>query len=206
MFVAFVKGYRAITRENINPISNEDKYIYMLAMGQTLALTLYYFLFEEFFVLATIRNLLIWISINILDLLCKIYWIKEQEANRKIEVGITALKVFNFLAWFVIAVGHGSSLVNTNFELGYNCRVLDWTFLSGVLVIITACEGFVAFQIVDRLGWEAEQPGTKDDKVKVGLILDQKQDITLIAAGSMAAAVIMFIWDYLAFSVAESDE
>jgi hypothetical protein len=46
MFVVFVRGYRVITKESINQISNEDKYIYMLAMSQTLALALYYFLFE----------------------------------------------------------------------------------------------------------------------------------------------------------------
>ena len=107
-------------------------------MGQTFILTLYYFLFEEFFILATIRNLLVWISINVLDLLCKIYWIQSDEANRKISVGINGLKVINFLLWFVIAVGNGSSIVNTNFNLGYNCLLIDWTVLSGVLLIITS--------------------------------------------------------------------
>jgi hypothetical protein len=109
-------------------------------------------------VLATIRNLLIWISINILDLLCKIHWINEEENKRKASFVINGLKVLNFLTWFVIAVGHGSQLVNTNFNLGYNCRLIDWTFLSGVLLIITASEGFIAFQIVDRLNWELRQP------------------------------------------------
>lgn len=46
MFVIFIKGYKTLTNENNNPISKEDKYIYMLAMAQTLILTLYYFLFE----------------------------------------------------------------------------------------------------------------------------------------------------------------
>ena len=49
----------------------------MLAMAQTLALTLYYFLFQEFFILATIRNLLIWISINVLDVLLRIYYLED---------------------------------------------------------------------------------------------------------------------------------
>lgn len=46
MFVIFVKGYKALSSENNNPISKEDKYIYVLAMTQTFILTLYYFLFE----------------------------------------------------------------------------------------------------------------------------------------------------------------
>ena len=77
MTMLFMKGYRAISKESNNPISKEDKHIFILAMCQTAILTLYFFLFEEFFILATIRNLLIWISINVLELLCKIYWIKS---------------------------------------------------------------------------------------------------------------------------------
>lgn len=55
--------------------------------------------------------------------------------------------------WFIIAVGDGSSLINSNFNLGYNCRLIDWTLLSGTLLIITLFEGFVTFQIVERLNW-----------------------------------------------------
>lgn len=77
MFVIFVRGYRILTQENNNPISKDDKRIYMLAMGQTLILTLYYFLFEEFFILATIRNLLIWISINVLDVFLRIHYLDD---------------------------------------------------------------------------------------------------------------------------------
>ena len=58
--------------------------------------------------MATIRNLLIWISINVLDILCKIYWIGDENSLRKISFGINALKLINFLMWFVIAVGDGS--------------------------------------------------------------------------------------------------
>lgn len=49
----------------------------MLAMWQTLLLALYYLLFEEFVILATIRNFLIWIAINILHVMCKIYWLND---------------------------------------------------------------------------------------------------------------------------------
>ncbi len=41
--------------------------------------------------------------------------------------------------WFVIALGDGSSVVNTDFNLGYNCRLIDWVIMSGVLLtIVTA--------------------------------------------------------------------
>lgn len=175
-------------------------------MIQTFALTMYYFLFEEFFVLATIRNLLIWISINVLDLLCKIYWINSEETCRKVSFGINGLKILNFLTWFVIAVGHGSQLVNTNFNLGYNCRLMDWTFLSGILLIITACEGFIGFQIIDKLDWELKQPQIEMDKQKTSSIKEQKLDIIFMVGGSISGAFIMFVWDYLAFSMAENDK
>jgi hypothetical protein len=55
-------------------------------------------------------------------------------------------------------VGHGSSITNTNFNLGYNCRLIDWTLLSGILLIITTIQGFITVQIVDRLNWEVKKP------------------------------------------------
>ncbi len=88
-----------------------------------------------------------------LDLLCKIQWINDEETARKISVGINVLKFVNFIMWFIIAVGDGSLLTNTNFNLGYNCRLIDWTVLSGTLLIVTLIEGFVTFQIVERLNW-----------------------------------------------------
>lgn len=105
----------------------------------------------------------------------------------------------------MISVGHGSQIINTNFNLGYNCRLLDWTFLSGVLLIITSCEGFITFQIVDKLNWELKQPATEMDKVKVIAINEQKHNIIYLVGGSIGGAFIMFIWDYLAFSMAEND-
>lgn len=82
----------------------------MLAMWQTLLLSLYYFLFEEFVILATIRNFLIWIAINILHVMCKIYWINEERVLQKIKYGINILKVINILTWFVFSLGEGSAI------------------------------------------------------------------------------------------------
>lgn len=58
---------------------------------------------------------------------------------QKIKYGINALKIVNILMWFIISLGNGSSVVNTDFNLGYNCRLIDWIILSGVLLtIVTA--------------------------------------------------------------------
>ena len=85
----------------------------MLAMWQTLLLSLYYLLFEEFVILATIRNFLIWIAINILHVMCKIYWINDERMLQKIKYGINALKILNILSWFVFSLGEGSAILNT---------------------------------------------------------------------------------------------
>lgn len=61
-------------------------------------------------------------------------------------------------------------------------------------------------QIVDRLNWELKQPEIQADRMKVSSIEEQKQDMTFLVGGSVAGAVIMFIWDYLAFTISESDE
>lgn len=135
----------------------------MLAMSQTLILTLYYFLFEEFFILATIRNLLIWISINLLEVLLRIYYLDDSESHKKAKLAINVMKVVNFLTWFVIAVGDGSEIINTSFNLGYNCLIIDWVVLSSLLLIITTVQGFFAFQIIERLDWELKQPATTTD-------------------------------------------
>jgi hypothetical protein len=125
----------------------------MLAMIQTLLLSCYYFLFEEFFVLATIRNFLIWIAINVFDLFSRIYCIEDPVTQAKFSKLVYFLSFLNFLSWFVIAVGDGSSIVNSNFNLGYNCRILDWVLLSCFLLAVTAAESALAYTIVDRLNW-----------------------------------------------------
>jgi hypothetical protein len=41
--------------------------------------------------------------------------------------------------WFVISLGDGTSLVNTDYNLGYNCQIIDWMVLSGILLTINLC-------------------------------------------------------------------
>ena len=75
--------------------------------------------------------------------------------------------IINFIFWFVIAVGDGSAIVNTNFNLGYNCRLIDWIVLSGFLLVLTAAESALAYSIVDRLNWEQQQKQDKNGKASI---------------------------------------
>ena len=78
MFVMFYHGNKVINRERNNKLTKEDKLLYQLAMWQTLMLAVYYLIFEEFFMLATIRNFLIWIGINVLHIFCLLFWHEER--------------------------------------------------------------------------------------------------------------------------------
>lgn len=68
----FVKGYMKMSKRRL--ITNEDKEIYLLSLSQIVLLAVYYLLFEEFFLLATIRNLLVWTNLTILAILCQIQY------------------------------------------------------------------------------------------------------------------------------------
>lgn len=68
----FVKGYMKMNKRRL--ITNEDKEIYLLSLSQIVLLAVYYLLFEEFFLLATIRNLLVWTDLTILAILCQIHF------------------------------------------------------------------------------------------------------------------------------------
>ena len=192
-----------MSEEKNNQISKEDRNIYMLAMAQTLILACYYLLFEEFFMLATIRNLLIWIAIHVLVMLCEVYWIEDKETLARAKKVIYLLMIINFILWFFIAVGDGSALVNTNFNLGYNCRLIDWVVLSGFLLVMTATQAALAYNIVDRLNWEQKHKADKNDQAS---IQEEKENIMMIVGGSVVGALIMFMWDYLAYMMSDTDE
>lgn len=63
------------------------------------------------------------------------------------------LKVANFMLWFVISLGDGSSLVNTDFNLGYNCRIIDWMIMSGLLLIVALFEIYVGYNVLEKFNW-----------------------------------------------------
>lgn len=78
-------------------------------MFQTILCSLYYLLFEEFFMLATIRNLLIWISINVLHVFCMLNY-EDKSTQSYVQWGVYGLQTINFIMWFVISLGEGSSV------------------------------------------------------------------------------------------------
>ena len=78
MLYFFVKGYLHMNRRRL--ITNEDKEIYLLSLAQILLLAIYYLLFEEFFMLATIRNLILWTDLLILANLCQIHFARQPSA------------------------------------------------------------------------------------------------------------------------------
>jgi len=85
--------------------------------------------------LATIRNFLIWISINVLHIFCLLYW-TDTDSRKIAQYGMYVLQIINFCMWFSISLGDGSSLTNTDFNLGYNCMIRDWMAMSGTLLCI----------------------------------------------------------------------
>lgn len=109
MFWLFWKGYRAISKERNNRVSKEDRWLYLLALFQTILCSLYYLIFEEFFMLATIRNLLIWISINVFHIFCIMNY-PDTSTQTYIQWGVYLLQGVNFIMWFMISLGDGSSL------------------------------------------------------------------------------------------------
>lgn len=72
----------------------------------------------------------------------------------KIKYAINTLKTVNILSWFVFSLGEGSAVFNTDFNLGYNCRLVGWTILSGFLLIVVTLEAYIGVNIYDRLQWE----------------------------------------------------
>jgi hypothetical protein len=153
MFLMFWWGYKAIRRERNNKLSGEDKLLYQLAMWQTLMLGVYYLVFEEFFMLATIRNFLIWISINVLHIFSLLYWEQEQ-AHQWIARAMNLLQLVNMALWLFISLGEGSSIENADYILGYNCQVPDWMLMSGILLVINVCTSMLGYFKLSQIDWE----------------------------------------------------
>lgn len=147
----FVKGYIDMNRRKL--ITNEDKEIYLLSLMQIVLLAIYYLLFEEFFMLATIRNLLVWTDVVILSILCQIHFAGNRQALERAGWGIHLLRIGNFGLWFYIAVVDGTTITNTSFNVGYNCLIPDWMIVSGYLFFVSLLCVFVGLQINDRLDW-----------------------------------------------------
>lgn len=150
----FVRGYMHMNKRKL--IVNEDKEIYLLSLAQVLLLAIYYLLFEEFFLLATIRNLLLWTDLLILSNLCQIHFARQPTALERCNLVITLLRGANFVLWIYIAVVEGTTITNTTFNVGYNCLIPDWMVLSGSMFAVSLLCVFVGLQIYDKLEWEGK--------------------------------------------------
>jgi hypothetical protein len=64
---------------------------------------------------------------------------------------VYGLQIVNFMLWFAISLGDGSSLENTDFNLGYNCMINDWMIMSGILLVINLFIAALGFLKVDKL-------------------------------------------------------
>ena len=105
----FVKGYIAITSNDSVLIHKDDRMIYLLSLAQVALQAMYYLLFEEFFLLGTIRNLMIWTNILILSNMCKIFLTNSLDAVRA-DWGVQILRFGNFLMWFYVVVVDGTTI------------------------------------------------------------------------------------------------
>jgi len=104
----FVKGYLHMNKRRL--MVNDDKEIYLLSLAQVLLLAIYYLLFEEFFLLATIRNLLLWTDLLILSNMCQIHFARQPVAIERCNLAITLMRGVNFVLWIYIAVIDGTTI------------------------------------------------------------------------------------------------
>jgi hypothetical protein len=66
------------------------------------------------------------------------------------------MHVLNFLMWFMISLGDGSSLENTDFNLGYNCMINDWMIMSGILLVVNLVIAALGYFKIEKLDHEAK--------------------------------------------------
>ena len=149
--------------------------------------------------LSTIRNLLIWISINVLQIQCLMFWNDEQKHKSMVEWAMSGLQVVNFCMWFFFSLGDGSSLYNSDFNLGYNCMIMDWMVMSGILLTINIFSATISFFKVERLDFEIAHFDPSDSR-RIKSTQDQRTNIIIIATSGFIGSLIMFTWDYLAYN------
>lgn len=76
--------------------------------------------------------------------------------------------------------------------------------MSGTLLVITVLEGYVGMSIVDKLSWQITQL-EESDKRNLTSMSKEKIDIILLMTSGASGALIMFIWDYLAYTLSTSN-
>lgn len=152
--------------------------------------------------LATIRNFLIWIGINVLHIFCLLYWSGDKE-RLWIGRGMFCLQVVNFLLWLFVSLGEGSSLENADYVMGYNCEVVDWMLMSGILMVVNYFSAALGYFKINRLEWDIRQLREQDgsmNKRKIESADREKINLMIIMGSGVIGSTIMFGWDFLAFN------
>lgn len=109
------------------------------------------------------------------------------------------MHVLNFLLWFVISLGDGSSLENTDFNLGYNCMINDWMIMSGILLVVNLLIAALGYFKIEKLDHEAKFMDPSETR-KLGLIARLRTNMILMISSGLVGSVIMFSWDFLAYN------
>lgn len=136
---------------------------------------------------------MIWTNILILSNMCKIFLTSSLDVVRA-DWGIKILRFGNFLLWFYVVVVDGTTIENTTFNVGYNCLIPDWIVLSGYLLLVSLIIAYVGLSLSDKLAWEAEHIANKEQEAK-----SLRETVLIFTVSTVVSAVLMFIWDYVAF-------
>jgi len=76
--------------------------------------------------------------------------------------GLFCLQFVNLLLWLFVSLGEGSSLENADFVMGYNCEVVDWMLMSGILMVINYFSAALGFFKINKLEWDVQQLKEQD--------------------------------------------
>ena len=105
----------------------------------------------------------------------------------------------------MFSLGEGSAVTNNDFNLGYNCRLVGWTGLSGFLLIVVSLEGYIGVNIYDKLEWEKKNTDP-ENKRHLESISNESFEIMALIACNFIGAVIMFVWDFYAYVLSTTDQ
>jgi hypothetical protein len=104
--------------------------------------------------LATVRNLLIWLSICLCEYFSNRYYASQQDTRARLGWLCLFMRAINFGAWFYVAVVEGTTIANKNFNVGYNCLIPDWMLLSGLYVLTSSATLYLVAMLRQKIEFE----------------------------------------------------
>jgi hypothetical protein len=193
----FSRAYLAISRDKSRNFSSLDRSIFVLTTAEAYVLAAYYLLFEEFFMLATVRSLMIWASLCLLEAFSLLYY-TDNYTRTLLEWGVAALRGCNFLLWFYVAVVHGTTLENKDFNVGYNCLLSDWMFLSAFYCLVSGLNLYVVAML--KLKIQREMANAEPNSPALAYASDELFSLNVYFLSSLLSPLLLFVWDFTAFS------